>query len=171
MRFLLVSLLLVLASMRRVARSSCGVGMVDVVLLPDEAWLSARRGEAMARCATSDHDPCMIDLTAIATSLPDVASGVACAGTALESRTFTTNKKAFLFVSTKDVRLKLDASSAAAKKAGFDVGANGWVKLPLRELPAAATLKKWIAESHALMTPAAKATKTPAATTKKPAKR
>ena len=113
----------------------------------------------------------MIDLAAIATSLPNVATGVACAGTALESQTFTTNKKAFLFVSKKDVRLKLDESSAAAKKAGFDVGANGWVKLPLGELPAAATLKKWVAESHALMTPAAKtAAKKPVAK-KKPTKR
>lgn len=98
----------------------------------------------------------MIDLAAIATSLPDVTTGVACAGTALESQTFTTNKKAFLFVSKKDVRLKLSASIASAKKAGFDVGANGWVKIPLADLPAAATSKKWVAESHALMTPAAK---------------
>ncbi len=98
----------------------------------------------------------MVDFDAIATTLPDVTTGVACAGTALESRTFMTNKKAFLFVSKKDVRLKLSASIASAKKAGFDAGANGWVKIPLAELPAAATLKKWIAESHASMTPAAK---------------
>jgi len=105
----------------------------------------------------------MADLAAIAESLPNVASGVACVGTALESRTFTTNKKAFLFVSQNDVRLKLAASSADAKKAGFDVGVNGWVKLPLAELPAAATLKKWIAESHALMAPAARAPRKKAA--------
>ena len=98
----------------------------------------------------------MADLTAIAAALPDVTTGVACAGTALESQTFTTNGKAFLFVSKKDVRLKLAASTAAAKKAGFDVGANGWVRIPLTGLPAAAVLKKWIAESHALMAPAAK---------------
>lgn len=109
----------------------------------------------------------MADLTSIATSLPDVTTGIACAGTALESQTFTTNKKAFLFVSKKDVRLKLAASTAGAKKAGFDVGANGWVKIPLTELPAAAVLKKWIAESHALMAPA---TKAPRARVKKAAR-
>ncbi|MBL8748713.1 MAG: hypothetical protein JNK78_06105 [Planctomycetes bacterium] len=99
----------------------------------------------------------MVDLTAIATSLPDVTTGVACAGTPIESTTFLTSKKAFLFVSKKDVRFKLAASAADAKKAGCEVGANGWVKIPLDGLPAAAVLKKWIAESHSLMAPAAKA--------------
>lgn len=119
---------------------------------------AARRdpgSDSTAQAATTKI-PGMADLTAIAASLPNVTSGVACLGTALESKTFTTNKKAFLFVSKKDARLKLAASTAEAKAAGFDVGANGWVKIPLTGLPAAATLKKWIAESHALMTPAAR---------------
>jgi len=37
---------------------------------------------------------------------------VACAGTSLESLTFTTNKKAFVFVSKKDARLKRAESAA-----------------------------------------------------------
>ena len=93
----------------------------------------------------------MVDLTKIALALPDVGRGVACAGTALESQTFTANGKAFLFVSKKDVRLKLGASVADAKAMGCAVGANGWVKLALDELPAAAVLKRWIAESHGLV--------------------
>ncbi len=99
----------------------------------------------------------MVDLAAIAMSLPDVTTGVACGGTPIESRTFLTNKKAFLFVSKKDVRLKLAASAGDAKKAGCEVGANGWVKILLDAMPATAALKKWIAESHSLMAPAAKA--------------
>ena len=91
----------------------------------------------------------MVDLAAIARKLPGVGEGVACAGTALESRTYTVNGKAFLFVAKKDARLKLTTSAAGARAAGFAVGSNGWVKLPLGELPAAATVKRWIAESHA----------------------
>ena len=98
----------------------------------------------------------MADLASLAAALPDVTRGVACAGTALESHTFNVNKKAFLFVSKKDVRLKLGESAAKAKSLGFEVGANGWVKIPLADLPVAAVLKKWVAESHALMAPTAK---------------
>jgi hypothetical protein len=100
----------------------------------------------------------MIDLATLATSLPDVTEGVACAGTALESRTYSTNKKAFLFLSEKEVRLELDASGAAAKALGFAVGANGWARLPIDALPSASVLKKWVRESHALMAGPARAT-------------
>ncbi|HEX6810603.1 MAG TPA: hypothetical protein VF384_03165 [Planctomycetota bacterium] len=93
----------------------------------------------------------MTDLGTLALALGNVQQGVACAGTALESRTFAVGKKAFLFVSAKDARLKLDSSAGEAKRLGFAVGANGWVKLELASLPAAAVLKKWIRESHALM--------------------
>jgi hypothetical protein len=93
----------------------------------------------------------MVDLGAIAHTLPGVGEGVACAGTVLESRTYTVNGKAFLFVAKKDARLKLTTSAKDARTNGFAVGANGWVKLPLGELPPAATMKRWIAESHAAL--------------------
>ena len=93
----------------------------------------------------------MPDLAAIALALPDVQQGIACAGTALASRTFAVRNKAFLFLSAKEARLKLEASLAAARDAGHGVGANGWVKLDLEALPATAVLRRWIAESHALM--------------------
>jgi hypothetical protein len=96
------------------------------------------------------------DLATIALRLPDVQQGVACAGTALESRTFTVAGKAFLFVSAKDARLKLTESVHAARERGFVVGANGWTRLPLDALPPAALLRRWIAESHAAMRPPAK---------------
>jgi hypothetical protein len=92
----------------------------------------------------------MVDLAKIALALPDVEQGIACAGTVLESRTYLTGKKAFLFLGKEQARLKLGASSAEAKKAGFNVGASGWVTLSLDALPAAAAAKRWIAESHAL---------------------
>jgi hypothetical protein len=105
------------------------------------------------------HDAGVVGITSIAASLPNVARGLACAGTALESQTFTVNGKAFLFVSKKEARLKLCASAPQAKSSGFDVGASGWVKIPLTDLPAVTVLKKWVAESHASMSPAAKATR------------
>ena len=98
----------------------------------------------------------MPDLRAIALALPDVEQGIACAGTVLESRTYRTGNKAFLFVSKKDARLKLGASASAAEKLGFKVGANGWVTVPLDALPPAATTKRWIKESYALLAGQAK---------------
>ena len=90
----------------------------------------------------------MPDLRAIALALPDVEQGVACVGTALESRTYRTGNKAFLFVSKKDARLKLEASAAAAKKLGLKVGANGWLTIPLDALPPTPIAKRWIRESY-----------------------
>jgi hypothetical protein len=108
----------------------------------------------------------MTDLHAIASALPNVDVGIACAGTALESRTYRVGTKSFLFVSKKDARLKLAASADEARALGCAVGANGWVTLVLAALPAAAVVKRWVAESHALMaggstarTPAAPSTK------------
>jgi hypothetical protein len=92
----------------------------------------------------------MANLGTIALALPDVEQGLACAGTALESRTYMTRKKAFLFVSKEQARLKLDSSAAEARKLGFPVGAKGWVTLSLDALPAASVARRWVTESHAL---------------------
>jgi hypothetical protein len=92
----------------------------------------------------------MADLGSIARSLEDVEQGIACAGTALEARSYSTRKKAFLFVAKEQARLKLAASAAEAKELGFAVGASGWVTLALDRLPAPAVLRRWIVESHAL---------------------
>ena len=92
----------------------------------------------------------MVDIAAIARSLPDVTEGIACAGTKLESVTYQVRKKSFLFVSATELRLKLDASVAEAQRLGFTVGANGWVTARVDVLPNLAVIRKWIAESHAL---------------------
>ena len=111
----------------------------------------------------------MADLRAIALALPDVEQGLACAGTALESRTYNVRKKSFLFVSNSQARLKLDASAAEARKLGFGVGANGLVTLPLEQLPVAAVVKRWISESYGLIAEgsASKAKSPPAAKKKR----
>jgi len=93
----------------------------------------------------------MVNLATIARALPGVEQGIACAGTALESRTYQVKGKSFLFVSKQQARLKLAASAPEARKLGFAVGANGWVTLPLDGLPAAAVLERWVGESHALI--------------------
>ena len=99
----------------------------------------------------------MLNLATIALALPNVEQGIACAGTALECRTYQAKRKSFLFVSKDQARLKLDASASEARKLGFTVGSTGWVAISLDALPAAAVLKRWIAESHALVArPAAK---------------
>ncbi len=104
----------------------------------------------------------MANLDRIARALPGVETGIACAGTSIESRTYKVGGKAFLFVSSKDVRLKLGASAADAKKRGFEVGASLWVKLLRASLPPDRVLAKWIAESHALMvSPPARAKRAP----------
>src|SRR5688572_26169621 len=97
------------------------------------------------------YTPCMKNLATIALALPGVDEGLACAGTALECRTFHVNKKNFLFVSEKEARLKLSASSSEAKRLGHEVGASGWVKLSLERLPPASVLRRWISESHGLV--------------------
>ena len=93
----------------------------------------------------------MTRIAAVALALPGVEQGIACAGTALESRTYRVNRKAFLFVSKDHARFKLDRSIADARKRGADVGGGGWTKVALDELPPPAVLKRWIAESHGLM--------------------
>jgi hypothetical protein len=96
----------------------------------------------------------MKGLQATAQAMPGVEVGVACAGTALEKRTYKVGGKAFVFLGAKDVMVKLGPSIAAAKKLGCSPGANGWTKVVFGpEAPREAILVRWIAESYALMAP------------------
>jgi hypothetical protein len=95
-----------------------------------------------------------------------VEESIACAGTALESSTYTAMKKAFLFVAAREtiyeLRLKLGASKAEASRLSakspdrFAIGATGWAKItfPKGEPGPRAILERWIDESHALFVPA-----------------
>ena len=93
----------------------------------------------------------------IAKRLPAVEEGIACEGTALESRTFRANTKAFLFLNATHARLKLGPSVAeantfaAAHPERCVVGAGGWVKLSIAAPPPRAVITRWVAESRALM--------------------
>ena len=92
-----------------------------------------------------------------ALKLPGAEGGVACAGTALETRTAKVGGKAFLFLRAADLRLKLAPSLGVARRiaekhpAALKVGAGGWVWVALEKpvVPAAA-LKGWVKESHGL---------------------
>src|SRR5262249_40353424 len=96
-------------------------------------------------------------LRKIAVRLPGTEEGIACKGTALESRTFKLRKKAFLFLRTTEGRLKLDESiqEATALSAQVpehcSVGAQGWVLVRFEgnSIPMN-VLERWVKESHRL---------------------
>jgi hypothetical protein len=98
-----------------------------------------------------------------------VTEDVACKGTALESATFKLRGKAFLFVQPKAgsyiVRLKLQRSLSEASRRGYEVGANGWVKLTLASEDPPAVLAAWVDESRSIVAPPA-ARKAPARKTR-----
>ena len=109
-------------------------------------------------------------LWAAATRHPRVEAGVACAGTAVESRTAKVGGRAFLFLRQEDARFKLAASAAEAsrKGSGCKVGAGGWchVLLGAEDAPSLGVMERWIAESYELMAAPAPSKKKP----KKPAR-
>jgi YjbR len=111
--------------------------------------------------------------------LPDTADGVACAGTALESRTVKRGNKAFLFLRATEARLKLgpsqaEAAALAAKEPGrYTAGAHGWVLVKFDGKPVPLdVLQRWVQESHSLLgsggTPAKKASPKRKAKSSKP---
>jgi hypothetical protein len=96
----------------------------------------------------------------IVSRLGDVQIGVACKGTVVESTTFGSGGKVFLFMQLKDgsmsLRLKLGPSAPEAGRLAsreperFSIGSQKWAKLTLgasEELPAD-LLRKWIEESR-----------------------
>jgi hypothetical protein len=103
--------------------------------------------------------PTIEALRKFALGLPGAEESVACAGTAIEKRTVKSGGKAFLFLGSKDLMLKLGPSLAKARElAAADpercrAGAGGWVNIRFATgmpLPAA-RLRQWVAESHALL--------------------
>ena len=104
----------------------------------------------------------------LALAHPEVQQGIACAGTAVESRTFTIRKKAFLFVRPKAIMLKLreslpeavSLSSKEPKRFKAKAGAENWITIQLDAgpVPPAKLLERWVAESYRILAepPAAK---------------
>jgi YjbR protein len=109
--------------------------------------------------AKSPADAFVDALRAAALRLPDVEEGIACKGTAIESRTFKVHKKAFLFVRRAQVMLKLEASADEARRLAsmderFHVGTGGWVTVKpgaAKSAPRLSLLKRWVAESYRLL--------------------
>lgn len=106
-------------------------------------------------------------LRAIASRYPDVEEGIACKGTTVESITYKVRKRAFLFLRTAGVMLKLreslgEAAEMARKEpARYSAGSGGWVTV---RQPNAGPLpmdmmERWIGESYALMSAGAPASK------------
>lgn len=103
-------------------------------------------------------------LVKAANALSDVEEGIACAGTSLESKTFTVRGKAFLFIGPKNARLKLAQAAGEAKEwaakpdSVVNVGTGGWVAIRFDDgvRPADSILRKWVAESHTLFAGSAK---------------
>ncbi len=91
----------------------------------------------------------------------DVATSIACEGTSLEATTFNLAGKAFMFLRTvpggQEVRLKLGASREQIEKLGeqwpdsYSIGSSGWAKVIVSEERSLDLVKKWIAESYALI--------------------
>jgi hypothetical protein len=102
-----------------------------------------------------------IALQRIAMRYPEAQEGIACAGTAVESRTVRVRNKAFLFLGKNHLMVKLRESLAEATKLGskaperYKVGAGGWVKVTFGdvEITAAGILERWIGESYRLLAP------------------
>jgi hypothetical protein len=100
-------------------------------------------------------------MRARAAGLPGTSEGIACAGTALESRTVQVRKKAFLFLGPKEARLKLRESLpealhlAAQDPVRWRVGSLGWVAVTLAgDDPAVREVCiRWVEESWRLVAP------------------
>jgi hypothetical protein len=98
-------------------------------------------------------------LRAAALRHPGVTEGVACAGTPIESRTIKVGKSAFVFLRSKQARLKLadslpEASRLQLAEPGlYEVGSKGWVKVTWStdQLPPLPLIARWIDESYLLM--------------------
>ncbi len=100
-------------------------------------------------------------LRSLALTYPEAEEGIACQGTALECSAFKARKKTFLFVSARELKVKLGDSLAEAKKlakaepARIQVGVHGWVtvKFSDEQTSPLEILKRWIDESYRLLAP------------------
>lgn len=96
-----------------------------------------------------------------ALQFPDVEEGIACAGTVLEKRTIKVRQKAFVFIGTKDVMLKLDQSLveatkvAAANPGSVKVGGHSWTTVTFADGESVPMdlVSKWLHESYRLFAP------------------
>lgn len=95
-------------------------------------------------------------LAKIAAALAGAEEGIACKGTAVESRTYKLGGKAFLFLRRGNAMVRLRGSLPEAQRLSseqpstFRAGSGGWTTIKWQDgdaLPMA-LLARWIAESH-----------------------
>lgn len=110
-----------------------------------------RKSQAAGNAAQSLRD--------LALQLPEAEEGIACAGTPLEKRTIKVRGKAFLFLGSNDLMLKLrdllpEATEASVKASGqIKVGVHGWVTMTNLDLVPLDQLARWLNESYRLLAP------------------
>ncbi len=89
----------------------------------------------------------------------DVQESVACKGTAIESATFKVGGRAFLFLRSGRVMVRLDRSQkeasrlAGKKPACYKVGSGGWTTVTFED-PKDVSIKlleRWISESYRVL--------------------
>lgn len=130
----------------------------QAAIAPRLCTVTVRSGRGIMRAMAEKSQAASLQaLIARAARHAGVEAGVACAGTAIESRTLKVGGKAFAFFRPGNIMLKLGASlpeakaKAAAEPTRFRAGAGGWVTVLLDggALPVA-LLQRWLDESHAL---------------------
>lgn len=98
------------------------------------------------------------DLRQVALGCPDTEETVSCKGTAIQSATFKTRGKSFLFLRPGNVMVKLDRSLVQAERLAakyptcLKVGKGAWTTITApgsKEVPLS-LIKRWIKESHAM---------------------
>lgn len=100
-------------------------------------------------------------LRAVAAGYPEATEGIACEGTVIEKHTFKARTKAFLFIGTADLMVKLSASlteaaeMAATEPGRYRAGAHGWVSVTFDDeyIPPMRIIERWIDESYRLLAP------------------
>lgn len=95
-------------------------------------------------------------LAKVAAAFADVEEGIACKGTAVESRTYKHGGKAFLFLRRGNVMVRLRDCLTEAQQlsnqnpAMYRAGSGGWTTIRWNDgdAPPMATLTRWIADSY-----------------------
>ena len=100
------------------------------------------------------------ELLEFALSFPEATEGIACKGTPIEARTGMIRKKNFVMFHKDNIRCRLKAGLANARKVAkkmpqLEVADMGWIKFPFddpKEIPVD-QFKEWIEESYRSVAP------------------
>jgi len=104
-------------------------------------------------------DRVVVALRRAALRHPDVDESVACRGTPIESATFKIGGRAFLFLRSGRVMVRLDRSQGEAaglaqkKPERYKIGSGGWATVTFEDPKDVSIrlLEKWISESYGVL--------------------